>query len=133
MRQGILKKLRASSIAFLILLNWIAVPVAFAVDQQDACAMVCCIEDGYCCCTPSKPSVRKDPLDPRDHIDGAQLTSSCPSGCATTQASSQSFLRALARTADPQLRTSGAVSVASPPVTSAHEEVRSGPLSPRPP
>jgi hypothetical protein len=133
MRQELLTRLRASSIALLLLLNWVVLPVSSAFYAEEACAMVCCVEDGFCCCTPPRPSVRKSHSDDHDLINSSQLAAPCPPDCGATHSSGGSFLRAAARTAGPYIWHSGEVTATPSPVTCAHEEVRSGPSSPRAP
>jgi len=75
-------KLRAASAIFALLLGWLSAPVALATSSSVACSMVCCIEDGFCCCNTDQSS--SDGLTPDDDtgIHAVGVSSRCPEGCA---------------------------------------------------
>ncbi|HJQ67737.1 MAG TPA: hypothetical protein VKA70_02110 [Blastocatellia bacterium] len=46
--------------------------------------MVCCVEEGHCCCTPRRASVKGQ--EPTDHpaFSQAEIVSPCPEGCTNS-------------------------------------------------
>jgi hypothetical protein len=68
--------------------------VALAVGPGDTCAMACCINEGHCCCIPSRPFVQGQSSDDAERIGGARIVQPCPKGCTVPQISTNTSLKA---------------------------------------
>ena len=73
-------------LAVAVLLSGLAyAQVGLANDSPDVCAMVCCVEDGYCCCTPRRASVKGQTPTGDPAFGEAEIVSSpCPEGCTNS-------------------------------------------------
>lgn len=91
-------RLRALSVLVALLGGWLSVPVTLASSPSNFCSMVCCIEDGHCCCYPQKSFVKRQSDDGRDRINKDAILTDCPTVCSP-QYSHYSFLRAFDRAA----------------------------------
>ncbi|MFY9558004.1 MAG: hypothetical protein WAV20_15830 [Blastocatellia bacterium] len=88
-----LARLRALSVALFLLIGAVSVPIALATQAADVCGMACCVKDGYCCCNPHHASVEGQVSDDKPRISEAELSTSCPEGCATSVRALKLFVR----------------------------------------
>src|SRR6185503_12303799 len=86
--QSRLARLRALFAALFLLVAAFATPATLASQTSDACGMVCCVRDGFCCCIPHRASVKGQIPDNRPRLSEAELVSSCPESCAPAGRSS---------------------------------------------
>jgi len=91
-RQNWKVRLRASLALIPLLAIWLSAPVALASSESNFCSMLCCVEEGHCCCSPRKPFVEGQ-ADDSDRINDSEIESRCPKDCATQQSSSYKFPR----------------------------------------
>lgn len=80
-RQNWIARLRASVTLIPFIAVWLSVPVALASSEWDFCSMLCCVEDGYCCCSPRKPFI-KDRDEKQDKIIAIERQPTGPKDCA---------------------------------------------------
>jgi hypothetical protein len=92
-----LARLRALCAALMLASAWLSPAVALAVGPGDTCAMACCINEGHCCCIPSRPFVQGQTADDAERIGGAQIVQPCPKGCTAPQISTNIFLKSSIR------------------------------------
>jgi hypothetical protein len=96
-RQILGARLRAAGVLVALLGGWLSVPVTLASSPSNLCSMICCVEDGRCCCYPEKSFVKGQYGDGRDHIDRAAILTECPAGCSPPQFSIYSFIQTFDR------------------------------------
>jgi hypothetical protein len=78
------RRLRALAGAIAILLTHLTFCAAFATSTYElACAMACCVADGYCCCKLSSNAANRD-LSTENSIVQPNVSSSCPDGCTNS-------------------------------------------------
>jgi hypothetical protein len=85
---------RAFCAALMLVSAWLSFPAALAIGTGDTCAMACCINEGHCCCIPSRPFVQGQSADDAERIGGAQMVEPCPKGCTAPQISTNITLKA---------------------------------------
>lgn len=80
-------RLRALLAVAVLLCGFVYAPVGLASDSPDVCAMVCCVEEGHCCCTPRRAFVKGQMPSSDPALSEAEIVSPCPEGCtnSTTQ------------------------------------------------
>ena len=80
-------RLRALLAVTVLLCGFVYAPIGLASDSPDVCAMVCCVEEGHCCCTPRRAFVKGQTPGDDPSISEAEIVSPCPDGCtnSTTQ------------------------------------------------
>ncbi|HEY7544719.1 MAG TPA: hypothetical protein VID27_07545 [Blastocatellia bacterium] len=103
-------RLRALVGAAAILLTSLAAPVALATQTDDnVCAMLCCVEDGYCCCKPARPFVKGEMPKGEESFAKGEIFRPCPDGCTNPPPTSKIQLRADVRAAIHQFRFTAAI------------------------
>jgi hypothetical protein len=103
-------RLRALVGAVAILLTSLAAPVALATQTDDnVCAMLCCVEDGYCCCKPARPFVKGETPEGKESFAKAEISKPCPEGCTNPPPTLKIQLRADVRAAIHQFRFIAAI------------------------
>ena len=93
-KQRGLARLRAFCAALMLACAWVSSPVSLAAGPSDTCAMACCVEEGHCCCNPSRPFVLGQSSEGAERIGGSQFVQPCPEGCTAPQFSANIFLKA---------------------------------------
>jgi hypothetical protein len=86
-RKSGLTRLRALCAVAILLSGFVSAPISFATTSPDVCAMVCCVEDGHCCCTPRRASVKGQMPGDDPVLHEAEVVSPCPEGCTNSTAS----------------------------------------------
>ena len=107
---SVLARLRALCAALALLSAAVSPGIALATQTADACGMVCCINEGRCCCNPHHAS-----------------------GCATGVRSSNLLLREHLRTGAHKLEAGEPASILIEQVVALRDLVDSGPSAPRAP
>ncbi|HEX5731990.1 MAG TPA: hypothetical protein VF131_04065 [Blastocatellia bacterium] len=77
-------RLRALLAVAILLSGFAYAPIGLASDSPDVCAMVCCIEEGHCCCTPRRASVKGQMPSDNPALNEAEIVSPCPEGCTNS-------------------------------------------------
>jgi hypothetical protein len=101
--QSRLARLRALFAALFLLIAAVSGPVTLAAQTADACGMACCIKEGFCCCNPHHATVKGRVSDENPHLSQADLSASCPQGCAQTARFSNQLFRHHLQTSAQQL------------------------------
>jgi len=86
-------KLRAVSAALALFFCSASASTALALQSPDVCSMNCCVQEGYCCCTPHHAYVKGQGPDGREQVASAGLSSSCPGGCTAPQSISRNSFK----------------------------------------
>jgi len=126
-------KLQAAGALLALLVGWVSTPIALAGAQLDICSMPCCVSEGHCCCSPRHARVAGESQGDHDGISKAEVSESCPVGCAAATWSARLQLRDLVRTTSYGLGLAGPVAIEShrPPIV--RDLIDSGSSSPRAP
>ena len=128
-----LARLRALCAALALLIAAVSPGIALATQTADTCGMVCCINEGRCCCNPHHASVKGQISDDKPRISGAGVSTSCPEGCATGVRSSNLLLREHLRTGAHQIVAGEPAAIIIEQVVPIRDLVDSGPSAPRAP
>ena len=126
-------KLRVLCAALFLLIASASGPIALAVQIEDSCGMTCCVKEGRCCCSPRHSSVKGRGSNAGSSIAEAELTQSCPNGCATGLWTSKTLLRDYLRTAAQQAFDDRPLTLFHNGTKAAHDFVQSGSYAPRAP
>jgi hypothetical protein len=128
-------RLRATCALLALLFGALVAPVTLATQTtEEVCAMACCIEEKHCCCKPAKLAVKGQKRDAaREQLSGAEISTPCPEGCATSPASSKFHSRALLRPAGKPFALLGSVTIHAPPLVTRLFSVALRSTSPRAP
>ena len=132
-RSSVLARLRALCAALALLIAAVSPGIALATQTADACGMVCCINEGRCCCNPHHASVKGQISDDKPRVSEARVSTSCPEGCATGVRSSNLLLREHLRTGAHQLVTVEPAAIIIEQVVLIRDLVDSAPSAPRAP
>ncbi len=127
-----LARLRALCLALALLIAAVSPGIALATQTADTCGMVCCINEGRCCCNPHHASVKGQISDDKPRISETGVSTSCPEGCATGVRSSNLLLREHLRTGAQQVGIAEPASIFEQ-VVAIRNLVGSGPSAPRAP
>jgi len=92
-------ELRAAILSVALLVGLVSASAALAASSQDECSMTCCVQAGHCCCSPRHAFVHGQPRGNEPELATAQISTSCPEGCATSRTSSQFHSRSAVRVA----------------------------------
>src|ERR1044072_7045230 len=95
-RQNYSAKLRAMFAVIALLVCSTSASISLASVSSDACAMACCIEEGHCCCSPPRASVKGQSHD-GPSFNEADVTAPCPEGCTNPTTSSKTIARVALR------------------------------------
>ena len=79
--------MRALCAAAVLLFGSVSASVSLASSSPDVCAMVCCVEEGHCCCTPRRASVKGLTPSGNTVLHEAEIVSPCPEGCTNSSTS----------------------------------------------
>ncbi len=79
--------LRALCAVAILLSGLVFAQIGLTSDSPDVCAMVCCVEDGHCCCTPRRASVKGQMPSDNPAFSEAEIVSPCPEGCTNSTTS----------------------------------------------
>ena len=132
-RPSVLARLRALCAALALLIAAVSPGIALASQTADACGMVCCINEGRCCCNPHHASVKGQISDDKPRISEARLSTSCPEGCTTGVRSSNLLLREHLRTGAQHLLLCEPAAIFVERVPVHRDLVATGPSAPRAP
>jgi len=88
-----LTRLRALCAALFLFIGAVSGSTILATQTADACSMTCCVNEGFCCCSPHHASVKGQISDEKPRITEAELFASCPEGCAIAGRFSNLLLR----------------------------------------
>ncbi len=130
--QSRLARLRALIAALFLLIGAVSAPIALATRTADACGMACCVKDGFCCCSPHHASVKGQGSNDKPRISEAELSASCPEGCAPAGRFSNLLLRGHLR-AGAQKVFGDEPPIFLEPVIAVHNFIEAGSSSPRAP
>lgn len=128
-----LTRLRALCASVVLLFAAVSAPVALATRTADACGMVCCVEEGRCCCNPHHASVKGQISDNKPHISEPGVSTACPEGCATGVRSSNLLLREHSRAGAQPIIIGRPAPIASERLAAIRDLVDSAPSAPRAP
>jgi hypothetical protein len=128
-----LARLRALCAALALLIAALSPGIALATQTADTCGMVCCINQGRCCCNPHHASVKGQISDNKPRISEARVSASCPEGCATGVRSSNVLLREHLRTGPQKVIIAEPAAISRNQVVVIRDPVDSGPSAPRAP
>src|SRR6185503_11177658 len=131
--QNRMAKLRGLFAVLAILIGSFSGPVIFASTLPDVCSMTCCVEEGHCCCSPRRASVKGQAQDGTPRLSEAEVLASCPGGCANSTASSNLLLRVANGAAIRPVESAGSVEIYFEQVASDHLFVDLDSFSPRGP
>jgi hypothetical protein len=74
---------RAACASLALLISWLAVPVALAIEPA---TMTCYVKRGHCCCTSRHAFVKGSPIDSHEKFDSVGGTSApCPERCTAPE------------------------------------------------
>ena len=96
-RPSVLARLRALCAALALLIAAVSPGIALATQTADMCGMVCCINEGRCCCNPGRSLVQGQTKSGLPSLSSAAVAAPCPEGCATPASSTVFRLRHLAQ------------------------------------
>lgn len=77
-------RLRALLAVAIMLCGFAYAPIGLASASPDVCAMVCCVEEGHCCCTPRRASVKGQTPGDSPALSQSEIVSPCPEGCTNS-------------------------------------------------
>ena len=117
-RQISFARLRAFGAVIALLIGSLSAPVMLAGRSSDVCSMACCIEEGHCCCSPPRASVKGQIPDGRPSLNETEVFASCPEGCANSTASSNLMMRIALRAAYHPVDFSPPAPICSEPIAS---------------
>lgn len=132
-RPSVLARLRALCAALALLIAAVSPGIALATQTADMCGMVCCINEGRCCCNPHHASVKGQISDDRPRLGEPGVSTSCPEGCAAGVRSSNLLLREHLRTGAQQAVAGKPAAIIIEQVVAIRALVDSGPSAPRAP
>ena len=95
-RQRLIRAIRATAGAMLLLFNGLAAPVSLASSESEFCSMECCVAEGHCCCAARKPWVAGQKTNGVPTVAQIQISSKCPYSYASSSKPNHS-LRMIAR------------------------------------
>src|SRR6185436_6153785 len=131
-RQNYSAKLRAMFAVIALLVGSTSASISLASVTSDACAMACCIEEGHCCCSPPRASVKGQSHDGPSFSD-AEVTAPCPEGCTNPTTSSKTIARVALRAASHAIVFSESATLCSEQIIRDHISVDLDSSSPRGP
>ena len=127
-----LKSRLYAAIAVLILLpGWMSASITLAAQPSSICAMSCCIAAGHCCCRTPHTRVKGHPFSAGSHINGDNVLSSCPKGCANPNFSTRIISFEAIKTASPIVLPSGTKIAESTHSLKPANGLRAAPSGPR--
>lgn len=132
-RQNYLVRLRAICAVMALLVGSASASISLASTPSDVCAMACCVEEGHCCCSPPRASVKGQPHNDGPSFNGAEVTAPCPEGCANPTTSSKTMTRVAIRSASHSIAFSESVTVCCEQIISDHVSFDLDSFSPRGP
>lgn len=132
-RRMLLHRLRAACAVAALLLGWVSGPAAVISYSPDVCSMACCVQDGYCCCSPPRSSVKGRVTDDEPHVTQADLSSPCPDGCTARALSSSLRLLVLDRHQHQRVDFCASLAIKSERSSETHNSIKSQPSAPRGP
>lgn len=132
-RPSVLARLRALCAALALLIAAVSPGIALATQTADTCGMVCCINEGRCCCNPHHALVKGQIPDDKPRISEARVSASCPEGCATGVRYSNLLLREHLRPGAKHTGIAEPAAIFVEQVTAIRDLVDSGPSAPRAP
>ncbi len=131
-RQNYSARLRAIFAVIALLVGSTSASISLASISSDACAMACCIEEGHCCCSPPRASVKGQSHEGPSFI-GAEVTAPCPEGCTNPTTSSKTIAREAIRAASHSIIFSASTTTGSEQIISDQFSVDLDSSSPRGP
>src|ERR1044072_89338 len=131
--QNRMAKLRGLFAVFAILIGSFSGPAIFASTSPDVCSMTCCVEEGHCCCSPRRASVKGQAPDGIPRLSEGEVLASCPGGCANSNVSSNHLLRVANGAAIRPVETAGSIEIYFEHFISDHRYVDLDSSSPRGP
>ena len=131
--QNRMAKLRGLFAVFAILIGSFSGPAIFASTSPDVCSMTCCVEEGHCCCSPRRASVKGQASDGSARLSEAEILASCPGGCANSTASYNQLLRVANGAAIRPVESAGSIEIYFEQVISDHRYIDLDSSSPRGP
>ena len=131
-RQNYSARLRAMFAVIALLVGSTSASISLASISSDACAMACCIEEGHCCCSPPRASVKGQSHD-GPSFNEAKVTAPCPEGCTNPTTSSKTIARVALRAASHSVVFSESTIIRSEQIISDQFSVDLDSSSPRGP
>src|SRR5688572_14479029 len=132
-RQRRLTRLRALCAVALLLTGFASAPISLAGNLPDVCSMVCCVEEGHCCCNPHRAFVKGQVPDGKPALGEAKVASTCPEECANSTASPKPMARKAVRSATRLFDFSGPAVIGFTQEIGAYFCFKSSSASPRAP
>jgi hypothetical protein len=102
-----LTRLRALCAVALLLFGFVSAPIGLAGNLPDVCSMLCCVEEGHCCCNPHRAFVKGQMPDGKPALGDEKVASGCPEECANPPASPNLMARKAVRSATRLIDFSG--------------------------
>ena len=118
--QNRMARLRALGAVIALLIGSISAPVALASSASNVCSMACCVEEGHCCCSPARASVKGRASDGRPSLSETEILAACPEGCANSTASTNLLMRTAIRAARCSVVLSAPATVCSEQIATDH-------------
>jgi hypothetical protein len=125
-------RLRALCGVIALLIGSISAPISLAGMSSDVCSMACCVEDGRCCCSPPRASVKGQAPDDGPKFSEAEVIAPCPDGCANPTPS-KTLAGVTIRAASQPVHFTASTALGSEQIISDHVSVDLDSSSPRGP
>ena len=132
-RQNYLARLRAICAIIALLVGSTSASISLASTPSDVCAMACCIEEGHCCCSPPRASVKGQPHNEGPNFNAAEVSVPCPEGCTNPTTSSKTITRVAIRAASHLITFSESATICSEQIISEQVSFDLDSFSPRGP